>query len=489
MNDWSELAGLGPLLDAFPFQAWIRDAQGRCVWQNETARKLWGSQLGKAFDELELPAEMLQRMRVNHERAMTGQTIEVLNDPDDNSPHGGYLGFTAPLRKNGEIVGTTAVRFELAPRFAALKQGSEKASILEAVFQAARLSIGVREIRGDDVVHVLDNPVSAAQLGLTPEQTRGKTSRELGLPAPFVLKSIEKFRDSRNADAPVQVEVPYRSPDGALRTYLMHLVPVPTEEAERYLVLAEDVTETRQLEASLQQADRLISLGTLTASVGHEIKNPLSYLQMTLTMMRERIEREASEGAVDVPALRHDVAVALEGTERIVSLVRDLQSFSRPTAEEPGEADLNAVVRSILALASAELKSSSRVELALGTLPPVRGSPVRLGQVVLNLVLNANRAAHASASDEPGRVWIATRKINEEQVELVVGDNGPGISPEMRDRLFTPFASGHAESGGTGLGLYVVRQIVEAMKGEIAVRDRTGGGTEFAVRVPIAHSG
>jgi PAS domain S-box-containing protein len=328
--------------------------------------------------------------------------------------------------------------------------------------------------------------VAAATLGLTPEQTRGKTSRELGIPPEMVLKSIEKFRESRSANAPIQVEVPYPSRDGPLRTYLMHLVPVPTQDAERYLVLAEDVTETKELEASLQQADRLISLGTLTASVGHEIKNPLSYLQMTLTMMRQRLEREAK---VDIPALQHDIGVAIEGTERIVSLVRDLQSFSRPTAEELGEADLNAVVRSILALASAELKSKSRVELRLGTLPPVRGSPVRLGQIVLNLVLNANRAAHTSSGDDLGRIWIDTRKANEEQVELVVGDNGAGISPEVRDRLFTPFASGHAESGGTGLGLYVVRQVVEAMKGEIAVRDRAGGGTEFTVRVPIAHSG
>jgi signal transduction histidine kinase len=268
----------------------------------------------------------------------------------------------------------------------------------------------------------------------------------------------------------------------------MHVAPVPTEEAERYLVIAEDVTEARQLQASLQQADRLISLGTLTASVGHEIKNPLSYLQMTLKMMSERIEREAGQGSVDIAALRRDVGVALEGTERIVSLVHDLQAFSRPTSEEPAEADLNAVVRSILALASADLKSRSRVGLALATLPPVRGSPVRLGQVVLNLLLNANRAAHESSNKELGQVWISTRKISEEEVELVVGDNGPGIAPDMRDRLFTPFASGHAQSGGTGLGLFVVRQIVEAMKGQISVRDRPGGGTEFLVKLPIAHS-
>jgi signal transduction histidine kinase len=245
--------------------------------------------------------------------------------------------------------------------------------------------------------------------------------------------------------------------------------------------------QAEQLEAGLQQADRLISLGTLTASVGHEIRNPLSYLQMTLTMMRGRIDREAGQGMLDVAALQRDVKVALEGTERIVALVKDLQAFSGPSTEEPGEADLNSVVRSILALASADIRPN-RVELGLGTLPPVSGSPVRLGQVVLNLLLNANRAARESAGSAPGCIWIRTRQASDAWVELVVADNGPGIPPEMRERLFMPFASGHAVSGGTGLGLYVVHQIVGALGGEIGVADRPEGGAEFAVTIPIARS-
>jgi signal transduction histidine kinase len=486
MFDWTQLSELGFLVDALPFPTWVTDTQGRCRWQNTASLRNWGSLTGLTIEDMSVPDDVRERWRDGQQRALRGEIVENLIEPK-SATYSGYLGVVVPLRQGKEIIGTIGLRVDLDERFAALRQSTEKAGILEAVFQAARMSIGVREVRGDDVVHVLDNPVSAEQLGRTPEQTRGKTSRELGLSPWLVQRSIETFRQSRSANGPVHVEVPVRFPDESTRTYLMHLAPVPTEVTERYLVIAEDVTETRQLEASLQQADRLISLGTLTASVGHEIRNPLSYLQMTLAMMRDRIEREASKGPLDVAAMRRDVAVALEGTERIVSLVKDLQAFSRPSTDDPGEADLNAVVRSILALATADLRST-RVELGLGSLPPVAGSPVRLGQVVLNLLLNANRAAHESTGSAPGCIWIRTRKTSDAWIELIVGDNGPGISPEMREKLFTPFASGYAVSGGTGLGLYVVRQIVGALGGEISAADRPEGGAEFTVTLPIARS-
>src|SRR5450432_33208 len=114
MADWSELAGLGPILDGFPFQAWVRDVEGRCVWQNESARARWGSQVGHIVEQLDLPEEMRARIRASHDRALGGEVVETLNEPDEGSPHGGFLGFTAPLWRDGQIVGTTALRLELA---------------------------------------------------------------------------------------------------------------------------------------------------------------------------------------------------------------------------------------------------------------------------------------------------------------------------------------------------------------------------------------
>ena len=256
--------------------------------------------------------------------------------------------------------------------------------------------------------------------------------------------------------------------------------------------LTNDVSELRRLQAGMMQADRLSAIGTLAASVAHEINNPLTYVLGGLAGVERSLERlrDLGEGAPP-QALRATVARLLEdlkpvrkGVERIATVTRDLKTFSRPDDTRLEPVDVRGVVEVVLKLARKDVEARARLRLALGDVPPVRGNEARLVQVVMNLLMNA---AHALADGDPQRdeVSITTRAEGHEVV-LEVGDTGPGVSAADRERIFEPFVTTKPIGEGTGLGLFVCRNVVRGLGGEVSVRERPGGGALFQVRLPAS---
>jgi PAS domain S-box-containing protein len=244
-----------------------------------------------------------------------------------------------------------------------------------------------------------------------------------------------------------------------------------------------DVTDQKAAQAQLMQADRLASVGLLAAGVAHEVNNPLSYVLGALDFLQERFAAGAPRGSD--PEVLAALGDARTGAERVRQVVRDLRTFSGSREERRGRVRLEVVVESALRIAANELRHRARVVREFGPVPGVLGDEARLGQVVLNLLVNA---AQALPGDRPSaqeiRVVLGTDPAGHAVLE--VRDTGPGISPEVADRIFDPFFTTKPPGVGTGLGLSICRNIVLGLGGEISAVPRHGGGAVLRVRLPPA---
>lgn len=244
---------------------------------------------------------------------------------------------------------------------------------------------------------------------------------------------------------------------------------------------------TQQLKAAQQKLlhnDRLASLGQLAASVAHEINNPVSGV-LNLAMLMQRILKDDGVPANRLADFRKYLGQVATETARVGRIVSDLLAFSRRSKPQRTPADLNRIIRSTLTLAAHKLKlCDTEVEVDLpADLPTVSCDPSQMQQVVLNLVLNA---AEATQSKGHGKVLVRTRVAEDQKcVEMIVKDNGEGISPENISKIFDPFFTSKPEGKGVGLGLAVIYGIVQAHDGEIDVKSTLGEGATFTVTIPM----
>jgi PAS domain S-box-containing protein len=246
-----------------------------------------------------------------------------------------------------------------------------------------------------------------------------------------------------------------------------------------------DITELKAAEAQLVQADRLASVGMLAAGVAHEIMNPLAYLTAALDFLGERVARAASLPAAEVADA---IADAREGAARIRHVVQDLRTFSGARQGRLARVDLRPVVEAALHMAANEIRFRARVEREYGATPAVLADEARLGQVVLNLLINAAQAIREGRAAE-NEIRVVTGTDARGRAVLEVRDTGSGIPAEVADRIFDPFFTTKPQGVGTGLGLPICRSIVLGLGGEIGAEPRPGGGTTMRVVLPAAPPG
>ncbi|HYN40726.1 MAG TPA: ATP-binding protein, partial [Thermoanaerobaculia bacterium] len=245
---------------------------------------------------------------------------------------------------------------------------------------------------------------------------------------------------------------------------------------------------TEQLKVAqqkLMQADRLSSLGQLSASVAHEINNPLSGV-LNLSMLMQRILKDDGIPKGREAEFRKYLDQVAAETARTGRIVSDLLAFSRRSKPHRANADLNGIIGTTLSLVSHKLKLMSvEVECALdAALPNLLADGSQLQQVVMNLVLNGAEATRVRGT---GRLRVATRaSADRKHVLLDVKDDGEGMSPELLERIFDPFFTTKDEGKGVGLGLAVVYGIVQAHGGDIEVTSVPGRETLFRVTLPVS---
>jgi len=245
-----------------------------------------------------------------------------------------------------------------------------------------------------------------------------------------------------------------------------------------------EISEKRAI--SLQN-ERMAALGSLLAGVAHEVNNPLAFIKSNEEMSMQDVDDVLADPNVTLTTsargllqgVRASLLANTDGIGRVEKINRALKGFGGPAREAREFVDLNDVAEGVLIIAHNRLKNKHRIARAFAPLPMIHGSPQELGQVVLNLVINA-----AEASPAGGTIRVET-VTDSGKVRLTVSDDGPGVDMAMRDRLFQRFAT--SKPSGTGLGLHISRNIAVAHGGTLDLEPSPKGAL-FALTIPAARA-
>ena len=258
---------------------------------------------------------------------------------------------------------------------------------------------------------------------------------------------------------------------------------VPDIQPGVALAMLRDATSRREVATRLALADRLISVGSLAAGVAHELNTPLAYVAANLEYLAAAVPPLVAEGAG--AEVREALQESVEGVERLGVILQDLRTFVSHTSGEEGPADLEAVLRSSVAMTWNEIRHRARLERDVRRVPPVQGSPARLAQVFVNLLANAAQAI-PEGDAQSHVIRISAREQPGGRVAVEVADTGVGISPAALPRVFEPFFTTKPAGQGTGLGLSICRSIVHGLGGSLEVKSTPGSGATFRVILPAA---
>jgi PAS domain S-box-containing protein len=262
--------------------------------------------------------------------------------------------------------------------------------------------------------------------------------------------------------------------------------PILSEDGfQGSLAMVTDVTEQKLAQRAKEDlrermivADRLASIGLLAAGVGHEINNPLTFILANLDIVARGVPREA-------PRLGRMVDEIRKGAERIRRVVKGLKTFARVEEGPRAVIDVAAIVESSIDVAENEIRHRARIVKEYGPAPPVEADEARLGQALLNLLVNAAHAIPEGHADT-NEIRVVTGKDPEGRAFIEIRDTGRGIPPPARGRVFEPFAMMNDVGAGTGLGLAVCHAIVTSLGGEVTFESEVGKGSAFRVVLPPA---
>jgi signal transduction histidine kinase/CheY-like chemotaxis protein len=279
----------------------------------------------------------------------------------------------------------------------------------------------------------------------------------------------------------------------ALRGFATHgvLVALPAAVAafatrrERSLVRLATLNEQSRdeerarLEWRLKVADRMVTVGTMAAGVAHEVNNPLTYVLGNLEWALQRVSQRE-----DLDDVRDVLAQALDGAVRVQSIVAALRTFSRVEDGPMLPVDLQKTLAAAITMASSELRHRAQTEVEVEPGLATLGTEAKLGQVFLNLIVNA---AQAIEPGDPEHHWVHVRGYRSgERAVVEVSDSGMGIAPENLGRIFDPFYTTKPVGTGTGLGLSICQSIVAEHQGRIEVESVRGRGTTFRVWLDVS---
>jgi len=246
---------------------------------------------------------------------------------------------------------------------------------------------------------------------------------------------------------------------------------------EAVVAIGQDQSKIDILQQQIVRAERLATLGELAAGVVHELNNPLTSITVYAEYLVRKLESQGQE-APDVEKLRRIGGSA----QRILRFSRDLVQYARPSGKQHEAVDLSAVVRSSVSIVD-HLIERGGITLDIDVdpeLPVIQAVAGQLEQVLINLITNAVHAV-----DTGGRVVVRARLSEPNLALLEVGDSGPGVAEDDRERIFEPFFTTKPDGKGTGLGLPIVRNIVDQHRGQITVGRSELGGAAFRVTIPV----
>lgn len=381
---------------------------------------------------------------------------------------------TADIEPLMTLASQAAVAIENARLYADLRRASEHNRSLNQFNQRILESAGLG-------IYTLDRNLCVTSWNRQMEQTSGVGREEMiGQPLfeKFPALQQEGFYQAvqhiLELGTSGKLRLAHRNLKVELRIQKRRLAPLrEANETTGVLVIVEDITEFRRLLDQTIHSEKLIDVGRIAAGIAHEVNNPLSVISNAVELLQR--ETTPRSEAKDLLA-----RIASE-TERLKVLTGGLTSFSRREEMQLLSIDLNQSITDVLLLLHYEL-SRKQLELSqdLQLAVPVCGDANRLKQVFFNLLINAIRALPPG-----GRIRVTTGIAAEGQAFVTIEDNGPGIPAESQEQIFEPFFTTRKDGEGTGLGLYLCRNILIEHQGSLTLEDQTEGGAIFRLRLPL----
>ncbi len=453
-------------------------SDGRITDWNNAAERLYGYRtaevLGRTPEFLEPPTEMAAGERL-WRRVLSGEQISGLESRrlrKDGTLIDVSLTMSPIRNLAGSVIGGSKIARDISERKAAEQRF---AAVLEAAPDAI---IAVK--RG---IIVMANRQAQTSFGYARDELLGQSIQVL-VPDELRTKHAEHEAAYVESPAPRPLkkgrELKARRKDGS--TFDAEIVLTPLEHPpDGLLIIASlrDVSERNRMREQLMVADRMVSIGTLAAGVAHEINNPLAAVIANLDFALGEMSGLAKR--VDgLGELTDELRDARAAAERVRDIVRDLKIFSRSEEDRLHAVDVRSVMESTLRMAWNEIRHRARLVKDYGDVPRVRASDARLGQVFLNIVVNAAQAIEEGRA-EANEIRITTSLDASGDVVVSISDTGAGMPPEILSRLFTPFFTTKPIGVGTGLGLSICQRLVMSFGGRISVQSQPGKGTVFRI--------
>jgi PAS domain S-box-containing protein len=371
------------------------------------------------------------------------------------------------------------------------------------------------------------NAAAQKAFGLRDDQVIGKRLDECAIQWDFGSITKEAPGWPSIVDVVRLPEIRYTRPDGIERFLGITINPIQNEagDPDGFFLIGVDITERRNLEMRLMQAQKLESIGYLAAGIAHEINTPTQYIGDNIEFLRETFlglrqligkytdlleavklgvvdlslveELESTAANLGLDYLMAQIPRALEqsidGISRVAKIVRAMKEFSHPGGQEKTSIDINRAIESTITVARNEWKHVAEVVTHFDwSLPCVACLPGEFNQVILNILVNAAHAIHDAipkGSLQKGTITVSTRRDGE-WAEVRIRDTGTGIPEEARPRIFDPFFTTKEVGKGTGQGLAIAHNVIVGKHGgTLTFETEMGKGATFIIRLPILAGG
>ena len=399
--------------------------------------------------------------------------------------------------RSGEIVGATGVAVDVTDRARAEHAYQEAAGALgraeQGFLDLVDASTELVLIHQSERIVYSNGPASQC-LGYDPCALSGLSFSDVVHPDDRARLASRHPLPARASERPplAAAELRFVRKDGTAFQVESTSFPIVFRDALATVVIATDITERNEARAALLRSDRLAALGTLAAGAAHEINNPLTYALINIEhgLRQMRVAAAQTPGpSANEAQLSSRVAPlfqnALEGVQRVRQIVKNLTTFARGDVEVRALVDVRGVLESAIQMALHEIRYRARLVRSLNEVPPVEANEVRLGQVFLNLLVNA---AEAIPEGEAQRheVRVSTRVSDAGEVIVEVADTGAGIAEADLPRVFDPFFTTKPIGRGMGLGLSISHGTVRSLGGTLTAHSAPGKGSIFRVILPAA---
>ncbi|MFC1925264.1 PAS domain S-box protein [Chloroflexota bacterium] len=415
-----------------------------------------------------------------HEKAIgEGQfTGEVKNKRKNGETFISYLAASALLNEKDEFLGIMGVSRDITERKQAediLRESEEK---LRLIFESVPEGIVVSDLNGK-ILDINKNAVHMHDYD-SKEELIGRNSYEL-VAERERASSIESAMNSLNTGHTGLIQCAFVKKDGKEFTAVASQAVLrdASGQPRGMIAVTADITEQQKMQEQLMLADRLASIGQLAAGIAHEINNPLTgVVGISELLMGRSIPDDIKE----------DLEIIDKEARRAAEVVKGLLTFARSKGNSKSHEDINSIIQEVLRVRSYEqrVRNIEVDEQFCTDLPHLFVNGAQMQQVFMNLIVNAEQSM--LEAHKKGKLKVNTEEAGD-MVRICINDDGPGISPENMQRLFTPFFTTKEVGKGTGLGLSICHGIVTEHGGRIYAESEPGLGASFILELPIPSNG